>query len=86
MAGCGTADKAAVKAAVERILRSSFPAKLPIGGKLLAFRDDASDAAAIALFGAMETGAQNAPVPITAPRLIVDHAGQKRPRDDPSHS
>ena len=71
VAGNGRADKATVKAAVERILRSSFPAKLPIGGKHLAFRDDASDAAAIALFGAMQTGAQDAPVPITAPRLIA---------------
>ena len=66
-------QKAAVAAAVEAKLGSSFPATLPIGGKTLSFRDDASDAAAIALCGVKEMLGEALswiqPVPISAPPL-----------------
>ena len=52
--GSGAADKAAVKAAIETNAGSAFPSKLPIGGRMLKFRDDASDAAGIALWGAKQ--------------------------------
>ena len=75
--------KDAVVAAVEAKLGSSFPADVPIGSKTLSFRDDASDAAAIALWGVNEmlgdAVSWTEPVPITAPPLASStQAGTKR--------
>ena len=77
--------KAAVVEALETLLGSTFPASLPITGRApIAFRDDASDAAAIALWG-VRKGCPGllwtAPIPITAPPLTTTSVCMKRNGD-----
>ena len=55
-------------------LGNSFPASLPVAGKLLKFRDDASDAAGIGLWGVRQSGSQlsiASPVRVSAPSLTL---------------
>lgn len=85
-AGKGNASKDETRVALEAALGKEFPKKLPggVGGRLLNFRDDASDAAGIALWGAKQRHSSlvcASPVPISAPLVGQKQGGsRKRPR------
>ena len=72
-------DKAMIKAKLASTFGAAFPAKLPnaSSGRLISFKDDASDAAGIALFGAKQRHdplSFVAPMTISAPSLKPQEA------------
>jgi len=67
-----TALKRAVKESLERSFSCTFPANLPISSRMLKFRDDASDAVGVGLWGARQQHASLScatPVRISTPAL-----------------
>ena len=82
IAGDGKAEKQKVKAAIEK-RKCTFPMHLPINGRMLTLRDDASDAVAIALYGAQQQHSLEhvGPITIEAPQLgaLRKRAGDAAP-------
>jgi len=78
VSGNGKADKAAVKAALEKTLGIAFPSHLFIRGRWLKFRDDASDATGIGFWGVIQRGplAFASSLRVSAPGLPKPRSGK----------
>lgn len=83
VADSGRADKTEVQRALVRSFASPLPAKLPIGGQLQSFRDDASDAIGIGLWGVRQQHAAlviMTPLRVEAPGRVDSNSTRKRRR------
>ena len=73
-------DKGAVKAALERTFGASFPDKIPGGRSMVKFKDDASDAAGIGVWGIRQHHPSLSfatPVEICAPAIAARSDGKR---------